>query len=186
MAEKFILNPKRIDSIDSLDLWTLSFADINPHYGTGRSIFVKDDGYQKHYRYRTGIATNVGDIEKAVWCEVVRRMINRDYEDALHSQLLEWEKKHDTCRYSEKEMEEHALWLHAMRIFDDPAWVDFIAFNKQYRPELMENYPFVPVIMECCGYVLTTKEMIERSYTHCITCPNCGKWCEYQEGELSI
>ena len=31
------------------------------------------------------------------------------------------------------------LQLHVDRIFDHPRWVDFVPFNRQYRPEILQT-----------------------------------------------
>ena len=48
-------------------------------------------------------------------------------------------------------MRHKALQLHISRIFDNPRWVNFIPFNREYRPEVLEHASLVTVINECCG-----------------------------------
>lgn len=136
MKQNYVLNSARINSINELNSVNLSFEDVYAHYGTGRSI-THNSGREKTYSYRHGIGTNVGDIEVSVWCEIVKRLIVRANEQELFRNVKHWTKDHCPFYRDATELEIEALKLHALRIFDDPDWVDYVAFNSKYRPYLL-------------------------------------------------
>lgn len=112
----------------------LTFEKVSLKYGTGRSnTFNTPNGKKTSYRH--GVMTEIGDIEVSVWMQIVEYLIRKANEIELYNNLLEWVT--DTMKWSESEAErrKYALELHAARIFDNPKWVDYIAFNKKYRPE---------------------------------------------------
>ena len=73
-----------------------------------------------------------------------------------------------------------ALQLHISRIFDNPRWVNFIPFNREYRPEVLEHASLVTVINECCGKPgEVTQEQIDGACTGTVACPHCGRWSSF-------
>ena len=130
-----------IDRIEELKdlLETVTFKQLNHKYGTGRSFTIVT-AHEKKSRYRNGIMTEVGDIEESVWMQAVEYLIKRDNENELHKNLREWLK--DTLPgwfKTDRDLTLYALKLHSARIFDEPKWVDYIAFNKKYRPSILES-----------------------------------------------
>ena len=110
-------------------------------------------------------------------------MILKSGEQQLQKNLLEWEQEHNYCKSFLKEMEMTALELHMARIFDDPLWVDYIPFNRRYRPEVLESARLVWVQTECCrvpGQI--TQEQLDQSAGNAlgITCPICGRCSPFQ------
>lgn len=130
-----------IDNISQIEqaIPTLSFADIDHMYGTGRSSTYIKNGTEKIVKYRHGIMTKIGDIEESVWEELVMRLIQRDHEEELYNQLLEWIKTNLIWAKDDKEAKSYALKLFAARIFDNDRWVDYYQFNRQYRPEKIDK-----------------------------------------------
>ena len=110
-----------------------TFEDLRARYGTGRAFTAISNGYEKKTHYRIGMMTNLGDIEKSEWISMMKALIAREKEEYLQAYLKEWFHDDPMCRVKD-ELEEHTLRLHAMRIFDDEEWVDFIHFNRKYRP----------------------------------------------------
>ena len=81
--------------------------------------------------------------------------------------------RHRTVRHK-------ALQLHISRIFDNPRWVNFIPFNREYRPEVLEHASLVTVINECCGKPgEVTQEQIDGACTGTVACPHCGRWSSF-------
>ena len=77
-------------------------------------------------------------------------------------------------------MRHKALQLHISRIFDNPRWVNFIPFNREYRPEVLEHANLVTVINECCGKPgEVTQEQIDGACTGTVACPHCGRWSSF-------
>mgnify|MGYP003293197835 CR=1 FL=1 len=79
----------------------------------------------------------IGDIELSQWKDIIKYLIERDDEQQLQKDLFSWVKH--TCRWlhTQKEQEEYSLSLHASRIFDRKEWIDYVEFNKLYRPEVL-------------------------------------------------
>ena len=110
----------------------LTFQMVKYKYGTGRSnSFTTAHG--KVVTYRHGVMTEIGDIEESVWMQIVEFLIKKSQETELYNNLLEWVT--DTIKWLQNDIERkmYALRLHAARIFDNPDWIDYRAFNKKYH-----------------------------------------------------
>ena len=141
----------------------LTFSDLRYRFGTGRAFIISGTGRDKKYGYRHGVMTSIGDIEISEWKELMRALISRCGEEELHTQLCEWEMENTPWSHTKAETLENALELHSMRIFDDPQWVDFIPFNRKYRPEVIAKANLIQIRYPCCGAVYErTKERFER------------------------
>ncbi len=118
----------------------LSFDDVRELYGTGRSYQTEKRRHDdKGYTYRHGIQTKIGDIEISVWYELVERMIRLKRQEELYNQLLIWVEEEVVWFKTKEEAKGYALKLHASQIFDNPKWVDYIPFNKRFRPNRIEE-----------------------------------------------
>jgi len=151
----------------------LTFADLRYQFGTGRSFLISGTGRDKKFGYRNGVMTAVGDIEISKWKELMQAVILRFGEEELHTQLCEWEMENTPWPHTKAETLEYALELHSARIFDDPQWVDFIPFNRKYRPEVLEKANLIQIRYPCCGAVFErTKERFDRENgkEYCHTC----------------
>lgn len=160
----------------------LTFADLRVHYGTGRAYTISGKGRDRVMGYRSGMMCDLGDIEESEWCEMVRNLIVQTGEQELHQQLITHMKEHYRWKRSKAEFEKQALELHASRIFDNPQWVDFIIFNKRFRPEVLRTARLIWVKNTCCkkaGQV--TQAMLETKGSQGkVCCPHCGRWSEYE------
>ena len=160
----------------------LTFADLRLMYRTGRSIWLSGTGRDKKFAYRHGVMTAFGDMEASEWQTLVQSLIKHNGEDALFAQLREWLKENIPWPQTKEEALEYALELHAGRLFDDPAWVDFIPFNRRYRPEVLETADLVEVRYPCCGAIHETTRVqflsnIQRygGQEYCHTCQDWTK-----------
>lgn len=161
----------------------LTFSDLRVRFGTGRAYVISGSGRDRVYGYRSGYMCDAGDLEAGEWRSLVRDLIERSGEQELHRQLLEFMKKaYPWCRTKE-EREKEALELHACRIFDNPQWVDFVAFNETYRPELLNSVELQWVRCECCkkpGRVTQARlELDMKKSEKLVCCPICGRWSAY-------
>lgn len=139
--EILIDNFSEIESIKD----RLTFGEVKFLYGTGRSnTFTTVHG--KVTTYRNGVMTEIGDIEESVWMQIVEFLIKKSHEIELYHNLLEWVKERIKWCASEAERKKYALRLHASRIFDNREWVDYRAFNANYRPDIIEYQ-----LKNCCG-----------------------------------
>ena len=116
----------------------LSFSDLSVHYFTGVSVRRLGDQQSKSSGYRNGVMTGLGDLEFPVWETLVRDLIHRSGEDELLNSLIVWLEATPWLR-TKRDKELYALELHAGRIFDNPGWVDYAAFNRKYRPDKFEG-----------------------------------------------
>jgi len=82
---------------------------------------------------------------------MVRELIDCKGERHLYEQLLEYLTEHNYAKSTKTQLERKALELHADRIFDNEAWVDFLKFNRKYRPEVAAATKVVYIRTECCS-----------------------------------
>lgn len=59
----------------------LKFEDLRKRYGTGRSYTISGSGKNRVTGYRTGVMTNIGDIEVSQWERLVHELISRNQEE---------------------------------------------------------------------------------------------------------
>ena len=116
----------------------LSFSDLRVHFFTDVSVRRLGDQRSKSSGYRNGVMTGLGDLEFPVWETLVRDLIHRAGEDELLNSLIAW-LEGTPWLHTKRDKELYALELHAARIFDNPNWVDYAAFNRKYRPNKLQG-----------------------------------------------
>lgn len=169
----------RLNSYTEVDAATVSFSDLKWRYGTGIDTSTGKRWYKVH-SYRYGVMTKLGDIEVSVWYQLMEQLIERENEQWLLDALIQWKREHGYQKRSASELRKEALQSHSHRLFDRPEWVDFVAFNKQHRPEVYAQANIVAIINECCGLPgETTQEQIEHAHEGAVHCPYCGLWSKY-------
>lgn len=127
-----------------MDLTSIDFPDIRWLHG----VFYcnsSGSGRDKKYHPWSGVKTDLGEIEEKAWCQIAEALINRKGESALLKSLIEWETNHNYAHASKEVVRKEALQLHVARLFDNPLWVHFVPFNRQYRPEVLETAHLVTV-----------------------------------------
>lgn len=70
---------------------------------------------------------------------MVRELIDCKGERHLYEQLLEYLTEHNYAKSTKTQLERKALELHADRIFDNEAWVDFLKFNRKYQAHALRQ-----------------------------------------------
>ncbi len=159
---------------------SITFDEIRWQHGIFRCNSIGSGRDKKHYVWN-GVQTKLGEFEESAWYKLAEALIQRDHEEGLYEQLLEWETEHNYAGYSKKELREEALHIHSMRIFDNPEWVDFVPFNRRYRPEALASAHLVTVVCECCNVPSeVTQEQINRSCNGTVCCPHCGRWALFE------
>lgn len=161
----------------------ITFEDLRCHYQTGRSYVISGEGRNRVCGYRTGIQCNLGDIEKSEWMQIVKDVIARESEQELYKQLLDHIKDHNYAKETRAELEFKALEHHAARIFDNEAWVDFLVFNRKYRPQVAASVRLVVIRTDCCkkpGEVTRAMLGLNKSIHNRACCPHCGRWAHYE------
>lgn len=115
----------------------VTYDDIRLMYHTGK--FIRDYGSQdkKAGKYRIGVMTKLGDIEEKDWIRYAEELVRRNNEEALFKQLKSWYRQTTPWLRDEKDLHRYTLECFVARIFDNPKWVDYEAFNKCYRSDLL-------------------------------------------------
>ena len=157
-----------INDLSEIDLANVPLSQLQHRGGTYHCA-------KKRERGRIGVQTDLGDILESVWREAVERVALRDYESWLVDALEEWSTKLAFIA-SRGEARKYALELYSSGIFDNKQWVDYIAFNRKYRPDVVKDERFLTVMAECCKQPgEMTHERYEVGNT---TCPICGRAAE--------
>lgn len=107
---------------------TASFQDLRPHFQTGRSVRLPSEWRGKKYGYRTGVMTDIGDIEISVWRDAALRLIQNSGEMPIYNALVTWVSQHTPWLRTKQEFEIEALELHIRRIFEAPDWAGHNSF----------------------------------------------------------
>lgn len=163
------------------NLADISFSDIRHRGGTGRGHTEKDGQGKKSTYYRVGVNTPIGDIEERVWYQVGEALIEREGESELFSQMKDWCKDHIPWLRTKDEIVRYAIELHVNRIFDDPEWVDFLHFNRKYRPAALEGVETQKVRTACCNLEgVIPAAQLNRAFNGCVCCPHCGRFSAFQ------
>jgi len=117
----------------------ISYEDIRLMYHTGK--FVRDYSSQdkKAGKYRIGVMTKLGDIEEKDWIRYAEELVRRNNEETLFKQLKSWYRQTTPWLRDEKDLHRYTLECFVARIYDNPNWVDFVAFNERYRPEVLKK-----------------------------------------------
>ena len=113
----------------------LTPANLNIHYFTGRSYTVSGSGRDRVTRYRSGMQTDIGDVEENEWIRLAKESIHRAGEDDIQAALLAYVKDNCAWRKTVKEQEVEALELHCARIFENARWCDYQMFRERYWPQ---------------------------------------------------
>lgn len=169
----------QINTLSGINIDQLSFKDIRWQYGVFHPTST-GSGRDKQYSSWSGVQTSLGEIEEGLWYQLAESLIQMAGEQELLDALTDWGSRHNYTKASSQEVRKEALRLHARRIFDDPRWVSFLPFNREYRPEALESARIVTVVNVCCGKPgEVTQEQIDASYNGTVACPHCGRWSEF-------
>lgn len=172
---------RRIDSLHEIDLDTVTAENLIWQYGTGIAV-VQGEGRYKTHSYRSGVQTEIGDLELSVWIAAAEYVVKRDglEEEAAHLQEF-IHMKSSRYGFTWENPHMHALEHCIRSTYKNPAWVSFIPYNRKYHPEILASAHLVRVIMECCqkpGEV--TEEQIAQSFDGRVCCPLCGRFSTYR------
>ena len=115
----------------------VTYDDIRLMYHTGK--FIRDYGSQdkKAGKYRIGVMTKLGDIEEKDWIRYAEELVRRNSEEDLFKQLKSWYRQTTPWLRDEKDLHRYTLECFVARIFDNPNWVDYEAFIRRHRPDLL-------------------------------------------------
>lgn len=175
--EKTFMKGSIITSINELNLEEITFEKMRWQYGTFLSHSVGKRSEKKTYTTKC-VMTPIGEITESVWYQLAEFMIQREHEEELFNNLLQFETEttHNSC-FDFKELRHYTLDLYVSRIFNHPRWIGFIPFNRKYRPDFIKNMKFIRIKSECCGAIGdVTEEQICPSGT---PCPKCGRFAPF-------
>ena len=122
----------------SMEALAITAGELRVMHYTGRSV-SRGYGKDKVTSYRSGVQTELGDIELSQWQALMRDIIRRSGELELLEQLTEWELETTPWIPTRSDAEQHALEGVPRRWFDNPSHRDFAAFNQKYRPETLQQ-----------------------------------------------
>ena len=115
----------------------VTYDDIRLMYHTGKFIRYYGSQDKKAGKYRIGVMTKLGDIEEKDWIRYAEELVRRNNEEVLFKQLKSWYRQTTPWLRDEKDLHRYTLECFVARIFDNPNWVDYEAFNKCYRPDFL-------------------------------------------------
>ena len=158
----------------------LTFQDLHFCYCTGRSFLLSGSGRNKTFGYRHGVMCALGDIEQTEWVQLMHQLIDKTGEQQLYEQLLQWYTDHNYAHSSRSELGMEALQAHSHRLFDCERWVDYVPFNRRFRPEVLARTKLALIQCCCCEEPgLTTQAQLDSAHNGTVCCPVCGRWSAY-------
>lgn len=176
---------EKIDNITQIDFTQLTRENLRYMHGTGQEISFKNSQGNKVSNYRVGVQTALGDIEISLWMELVRKLIEQENDQEIFEQLLEWEMDNNHIgSKSKNDILREAMQSYTYRIYDNKAWVDYVRFNRIYRPEVLDNDSMlITVNLVCCGKKCRVPlEQIQHNHEapDTIPCPYCGNYTTFR------
>jgi len=115
----------------------LSYEDIRLRFHTAKFVRRSDSKDKKDGYYRIGVMTQIGDIERNDWNKLAEDLIEKSGDKEMFLNLEHWYR--DNCAWLKinEEIHDYTLECFVAGIHNNSDWVDYIAFNKLYRPELI-------------------------------------------------
>ena len=177
---------RRITSLDEIDFSALDFQDLHWWYGVFQCTST-GSGRDIKYGAWIGVKTGLGEIEVKVWCQAAEKLIQQKGKQELLGYLTQWCSERNILKESADRIRKRALQLHVDRIFDNPRWVDFVPFNRRYRPDVLNTAHLVTVVNECCQKPgVVTQEQIDAACEGAIACPCCGRWSHFEVTDSAL
>lgn len=169
----------RIDNINNVDRSMVTHESLTPHYGTGQAIRLPDRHFEKRYKYRNGVQTDIGDIEESVWIELAKWLVEKEHAEEHFAHILEWKKEFNYVEAkTPAQLYKEALECFIRRLPDSKSWWDYIRFNARYRPSLLDDPTLLTVRVDCCGKECkVAAEQIEKRFEAepVVPCPLCNR-----------
>jgi len=177
---------QRIQDLREIDFSKLEFQDLRWQYGVFQSTST-GSGREKRHGSWIGVKTGLGEIEVKVWCQAAEKLIQQKGKQELLGYLTQWCSERNILKESADRIRKRALQLHVDRIFDNPRWVDFVPFNRRYRPEVLKTARLVTVVSKCCQKPgVVTQEQIDAACEGAIACPCCGRWSHFEVTDSAL
>ena len=177
---------QRIQDLREIDFSKLEFQDLRWQYGVFQSTST-GSGREKRHGSWIGVKTGLGEIEVKVWCQAAEKLIQQKGKQELLGYLTQWCSERNILKESADRIRKRALQLHVDRIFDNPRGVDFVPFNRRYRPEVLKTARLVTVVSKCCQKPgVVTQEQIDAACEGAIACPCCGRWSHFEVTDSAL
>ena len=126
----------RIDDALQIPESDVTHKNLKIMFGTGISMYSKNQRGDRVGYYRTGVQTQLGDIEISVWIKLAEKLIEKENSQKLYAELLEWAREYGCIKpKTEADIKEKALDYYVSAIYDNKSWCDYISFNEKYYPE---------------------------------------------------
>lgn len=125
-----------INSLTELDIPSLGFEDIRYIFGTCVS-HSSGRGTEKKRSVRMGVQTEIGDIREDLWNQLAEQAIGLLGETCLLEALETWCREMGHYPRYGFDLHKVSLEIHSNQIFDGEEWIDYIPFNRRFRPEMM-------------------------------------------------
>ena len=117
----------------------ISYEDIRVMFHTGKYIRDYSSGDKKNGKYRAGVMTKLGDIEEQEWILKAEELIHQNNEWEAFEQLKQWYRKTTPWIKDRQDLHRYALECFIARIHENHEWVDYNAFNTQYRLKQVDD-----------------------------------------------
>ena len=180
------MESRRIRDLREIDFSKLEFEDLRWQYGVFQSTST-GSGREKRHGSWIGVKTRLGEIEVKVWCQAAEKLIQQKDEQEMLDALIQWGMEHNYQKEPAGSVRKEALHLHVNRIFDNPRWVDFVPFNRRYRPDVLKTARLVTEVSECCQEPgVVTQEQIDAACEGAIACPCCGRWSHFEVTDSAL
>lgn len=163
---------------------SLTLEKVRYMFGTGKAYTISGSGRDRKTGYRVGVMTKLGDIEEGEWKDLVKLIVEMNGQQQLFANLMEWTHTMVPWIQTKADAEEYTLQLFSAEIYDDAEWVDFIPFNRKYRPEILQKMKLQTVRTEECAHTgVVTPVQIRRAnrIDSRISCPCCGKFAHFKK-----
>ena len=126
----------RIDDASQIPESDVTHENLKIMFGTGISMYSKNQRGDRVGYYRSGVQTQLGDIEISVWIKLAEKLIEKENGQKLYTELFEWAREYGCIKSkTEADIKEKALDYYVSAIYDNKSWYGYIGFNEKYYPE---------------------------------------------------
>lgn len=171
------MNRTLIDNVSQISPDLITHENLKALHETGKSVHESGTGRHKVFRYRVGIQTAIGDIERQVWKDLVRQLAEKTGETEMLSHYLEWVRQNAPWIRNEITAEMGAYELYVSRQHFNRNWWGYVRFNMDYYPDRLTGDPsLISVCPDCCKQAFRTPAEGIRSNQleqQEVFCPNC-------------
>lgn len=131
-----------IDSRGDLpDIDKITYSDFAALRFTANMIEERIDKTNFRKKYRAGVQTNIGNVERTLWYTFAQDLIFQSGDKALYEAMTKW--VIDNCPHitSQKEIQEYAIELVLDEVYKDRSWAGAKEFRTKYykQPQVVKR-----------------------------------------------